>query len=275
MTVPRKGRRQLASLRAETSVRDRAILRSVAELRLLSARQVERLHFVGGDDDREGAATPLSRARTCRRALERLVRDGLLVRLERRVGGVRAGSASFVYAIGPAGERLIGWAGPRRRHREPSTPFVDHTLAVSELYVRLQEAQRGGELELLGIEAEPQCWRTLANVGGGRSRLKPDLAVSLAAGGYEFRWFVEVDLGTEHRPAVLRKCQTYEAYYRSGVEQAWHGVFPRVLWVTLDNGRAERLREIMAGTPQLTAGLFLVATSGEAVDVLAGGRGRS
>ncbi len=267
MSGSRKGRRQLAVLQAETSARDQAILRSVAELRLLSARQIERLHFAADHQ----MATPLSRARSARRTLERLKREGLLLRLERRIGGMRAGSASFVYAMGPAGQRLIGWPGSRRRHREPSTPFVDHTLAVSELFVRLHEAERRGGLELLATEAEPQCWRVLASVGGGSRWLKPDLALRLAAAGYEFRWFVEVDLGTEHRPALLRKCQTYEAYYRSGVEQADGGVFPRVLWVTPGLDRAEHIREVIARTPQLTAGLFLVATSDEAIQMLTGG----
>ncbi len=269
MSGPRKGRRQLGALAAELSVRDHAVLASVAQLRLLTARQIERLHFGGG----QPAPTPLSRARSCRRALERLARNRLLTRLERRIGGMRAGSASFIYAIGPAGQRLVEQSGPRRRHREPSSPFVEHTLAVGELYVRLHEAARDGRLALLApVEPEPQCWRTLSSVGGTRSWLKPDLAIDLAAGEYEYRWFVEVDLGTEHRPALLRKCRAYESYYRSGVEQAAHGVFPRVLWVARDAARAEHIRAVIASTSQLTAGLFLVSTDCAAVDVLTGGK---
>lgn len=252
MSGPRKGRRQLARLDAETSDRERAVVASVAELRLLSARQIERLHFT------EPTATALSRARSARRTLERLVRERLLVRLERRIGGVRAGSAAFVYALGPLGQRLIAQPGARRRHREPSAQFVTHTLAVSELYVRLHEAARAKTLKLLSpIEAEPRCWRALPGYGG-RAWLKPDLAVHLAAGAYEYRWFVEVDLGTEHRPALVRKCQAYERYYHAGVEQTVHGVFPRVLWVAPDEARAQRIQEAVERTPQLSAGLFLV-----------------
>ena len=221
MSGPRKGRRQLARLDGDLSERDRAILAVASELRLVTTRQIERLLFTVPRDH----ATALSAARSCRRTLERLVRDRLLVRSERRIGGVRAGSAAFVYAIGAIGERIIGTVGPRRSFREPSTLFLAHTLAASELYVRLQEAADADRFKLIILEAEPRCWRSATSLGG-RLFLKPDLFVVLAAGEYEYRWFVEVDLGTEHTPALLRKCQAYETYYQADVEQAEHGVFP-------------------------------------------------
>ena len=43
---------------------------------------------------------------------------------------------------------------------EPGLAFVRHTLAVTELYVRLREAERAGTLELLEFEPEPECWRS-------------------------------------------------------------------------------------------------------------------
>ncbi len=266
MSGPRKGRRQLARLALDLSERDRAIVLSVSRLRLVSSRQLERLHFVAGEQH----ATALTAARTARRTLERLVRDRLLVRLERRVGGIRAGSASFIYALGPVGQRVLGSDGPRRRFREPSALFVSHTLATSELYVRLHEAARTEELQLIGIETEPRCWRSVTAIGG-QLLLKPDLFIVTGNAEYDYRWFVEVDLGTEHAPAIIRKCRAYEAYYRSGVEQAAHAVFPRVLWVALDNVRAERLRTAIAGTTDLTDGLFVVTTAEHVIKVLAGG----
>lgn len=267
MSGPRQGRRQLAHLASELSPRDLAILNNVVHLRLMSTMHIERLHFVSMD-----GSSALSAARRCRRSLERLVRDRLLLRLDRRIGGLRAGSASFVYAIAPAGQRVVGDVNPRRRFREPSAVFVEHTLAVAELYVRLHEAQSTGHLHLTSpIEAEPHCWRTLNNLGT-RFVLKPDLFVSLVAGDFEYRWFVEVDLGTEHQPAILRKCLTYGAYYQSGMEQAAHGVFPRVLWVAPDEARARAISRTIDQAVQLTQGLFIVATTQEAVEVLRGGR---
>jgi hypothetical protein len=264
---PRRGRRQLATLAEGLSDRDTAVLRSVGELRLMGARQLERLHFRVPEQH----ATTLTAARTARRTLERLVRQRLLLRLERRIGGVRAGSASFIYALGPVGERVLTSERPRRRFREPSAWFVAHTLAAGELYVRLHEAARGQVLHVLtSVETEPVCWRRVAT-SNGRSLLKPDLLVITGTDQYEYRWFVEVDLGTEHAPAVVRKCRTYEAYYRSGVEQAAHGVFPRVLWVTPADGRAERVRRAIERATDLTDGLFVVTTTEQAIAVLGGG----
>jgi hypothetical protein len=100
--------------------------------------------------------------------------------------------------------------------------------------------------------------------------LRPDLFLAVGASELEYRWFVEVDRGTHHRPAVLRKARLYESYYRSGVEQTTHGVFPRVVWITRDGTRAARLRHVLKGG-ELTAGLMLVTTFDEALSVLAGG----
>lgn len=264
---PRKGRRQLARLAAELSERDQSIIGTVGQLRLATTRQLERLHFVVPGSH----ATPLTAARAARRTLERLVRQRLLMRLERRIGGVRAGSASFIYVLGPVGERVVARQKPRRRFREPSAMFVAHTLAVSELYVRLHEAARGGELQLLGsVATEPGCWRSVPSVSG-RSLLKPDLFIVTGSDEFEYRWFVEVDLGTEHAPAIQRKCRAYEAYYRSGVEQAEHGVFPRVLWVAPDDQRAGRIRGAIERMSELTSALFLVTTDEQAIKALAGG----
>lgn len=267
MSGPRKGRRQLARLDSDLSERDRAILLVAVELRLVSTRQIERRLFTVPRDH----VTALSAARSCRRTLERLVRDRMLVRSERRIGGVRAGSAAFVYAIGPVGERVLGTVVPRRRFREPSPMFLAHTLAASELYVQLHEAADGDRFKLISLEAEPRCWRSSTGLGG-RLLLKPDLFVVLATGEYEYRWFVEVDLGTEHTPALLRKCQAYETYYQSGVEQAEHGVFPRVLWVTPDEERAEHIRRVIERDSHLTPALFVATSEKQAVYTLAGGR---
>jgi hypothetical protein len=99
----------------------------------------------------------------------------------------------------------------------------------------------------------------------GRLTLRPDLFVSLGVGDFERRFFVEIDRGTEHLPALLRKCRGYETYYRSGVEQAKHDVFPRVCWVMPDEKRASRLREALGKNPRLTAELFTVSLGTDAV----------
>jgi hypothetical protein len=250
-------------VRESLTERDLALASQVAELRLLSGRQIEALYF-----PQARHATAEAAARHCRRVLSRLVRDRVLVRLERRVGGVRAGSASFVYALGPVGQRLLDEHRTRPRRYEPSAAFVDHQLAVSQLVVDLTIVERRGTLEILTVEGEPACWRTLPTVG--RSVLRPDLFIAVGAEDLEYRWFIELDRGTHHRPALLRKAQLYESYYRSGIEQSEGGVFPRVAWITPEATRAARLRETFASS-EFSEGLLLVTTTDKAIEVLNGG----
>jgi hypothetical protein len=77
--------------------------------------------------------------------LARLTRDRLLSRPQRRVGGVRAGSASYVYALGPIGRRLLEADGRWRRFTDPSPPFLDQMLAVADTRIALLAR---GELSL-------------------------------------------------------------------------------------------------------------------------------
>ena len=236
MSGSRFGRVEVRELRQLLSDRDLAVVSQLAELRLMSGRQIEAVHFPP-----ELHGTAATAARQCRRVLARLVRDRLLVRLPRPVGGIRAGSQAFIYALGPVGYRLLQEDGSRLRVHEPGTAFVDHQLAVSQLVVDLTLAGRSDQLELVTLEGEPACWRTLPSIG--RAVLRPDLFLAIGAGDLEYRWFVEVDRGTHRNPALLRKARLYESYYQSGVEQATHGIFPRVAWITPDQDRAAQAQD--------------------------------
>jgi hypothetical protein len=231
----------------------------------MSTRQIEMLHF---GIDRH--ASRVTATRTCRRVLERLVEHRLLSRLQRRIGGLRAGSASYIYSLGPIGQRVLELDGPRRRFREPTSLFVDHTLAIGQLVVALTVEAQKGVCDLQDVEAEPTCWRSFASLGG-RQVLRPDLFVVLGVGEYEHRWFVEVDRGTESVPVLVRKCRIYDAYYRSGTEQAEHGVFPRTCWVVPDKHRASQLEHALGNARELTGQLFTVAVNETAAAVLTGG----
>jgi hypothetical protein len=239
------------------------VIRQVADLRLMSARQIQAIHFSDAEHHNEQAAT---RAR--QRVLARLMRERLLIRLERRIGGIRAGSAGFVLALGPIGQRVLALDRPRRRSYEPTLRFFDHTLATSQLLVDLSVADRAGLVELLTFQSEPECWREFAGLGG-RCRLRPDAFVALGSGEYELRWFIEVDRASESLPVIVRKCHLYADYYQSGKEQAAHGgVFPRVCWVVPDEVRAERMRLVIARDNRLPKGLFIVTTNRKAVESL-------
>lgn len=252
-------------LRDGLSGRDLAIVGQVADLRLMTARQIEIIHFAPTDHENAAAA-----ARACRRTLERLHREQLLVRLERRIGGARAGSASFIYALGPIGHRVLALSTPRPRFREPSATFADHTLAVTQLVVDLTTHARAGRCDLLVCQPEPVCWRTFS-LAGAPAVLRPDLFVAIGVDEFEYRWFCEIDRGTEHLPALLRKCRTYEQYYASGREQAAHGTFGQVCWIVPTKARAERLSAAIHADRRLTDALFSVVTVDRAVGHLSGG----
>jgi Replication-relaxation len=259
--------------------RDHDVLTSVAMYRIITATQLQRLHFPAS-----AFATPATATRLGRRSFERMVRANLLVRLERRIGGSRAGSASYCYALGDAGLTQLGL--PRSRRREPSAPFVNHVLAVAEIAVRLHEAARLDEqLSITHLQTEIECWRTFMARGSETETLKPDLAVQLRIAevgntGYdELHWFVELDRGTEHRPAIEKKLRTYIRYYQTGIEQQQHEVFPQVLWsVDAGNKTAERVDRLKSYIERTLTGtnapkqLFVVQPFEETINQLKGGQ---
>jgi len=255
------GRRGLEQLRDVLSERDRAVIASVHEHRFLTARQIEELHF-------HDHATSDAGARVSRRVLARLTRDRLLARLARRVGGVRAGSASYVYALGPIGRRLID---DGRRFTEPSALFLDHTLAVADARVELNRAAGAGEFELVEVQVEPVCWRRYLGPGGAAEFVKPDLYVVTSSGEFEDCWFLEIDRGTESPAAIGRKCRGYDRYWRTGAEQRIHGTFPLVVWVAPDERRMQRIERVIGGACNLKRELFRVTTADRLVQLIVGG----
>jgi hypothetical protein len=191
-----------------------------------------------------------------------MVRWHVLTRLDRTIGGQRAGSAGLVYALGPAGQRLL--YPNRRRFRPvwtPRTSYLRHALAVSELYVCLRELERSTSMELLAYESEPKCWRPYFGPGGARSILKPDALAVLGIDDYEDRYFIEADCSTEHRPHIVAKAKTYVRYWQSGREQVETGIFPYVLWVAPDEPRAAFLVDVLASLPPEHWQIFMVATA--------------
>jgi hypothetical protein len=232
----------LTAIAGRLSDRDRAVLASIAEHRFLTVRQVEGLYFPDH--------APGSGARIARRTMARLRELGLLGTLPQRVGGVRAGSAGLVHYLDDAGQLLLYG---RRKHRvqDPSARFIDHHLAVADTHIGLVSGDRDRTIELVECTVEPASWRRYTGLGGARLTLKPDLYVETAAGRELVNaWFVEVDLGTESIPTLVRKCHDYEDYRRSGTEQADHGSFPLVVWSIThpDAAKAERRREALRQT---------------------------
>ncbi|MFI6168929.1 replication-relaxation family protein [Nocardia sp. NPDC051052] len=266
-------RQNIWSIGDTLSDRDWAVLRSVAEHRFLSVSQIHALHFA---DLSSGSGL-----RIAQRVLVRLRELRLLGTLERRVGGVRAGSAGLVHYVDANGERLLKAESgqPVRRHlTDPSETFLKHTLAIADTHVSLAAAHREQRLELLAMQIEPTAWRQYIGIGGARLRLKPDLYAETAISAdseYEDSWFIEVDRGTESIPTLVRKCRDYEAYRRSGIEQdRSEGTFPQIVWSMSANdpAKAERrrvaLRQAIDKDRALPSELFHIIAPDALVDLM-------
>lgn len=248
----------VARIAAGLSDRDRAILTDVGRVRVLTGKQVERLHFaeLGG----------AHRDRTRRRVLERLVSLQLLATLKRRIGGVRAGSAGLVYSLGPAGQRLLALQAGLSdlRTRLPGTPtdrFLLHNLAVAELYVGLTEASRSGGLTLVDYRAEPSCWWRDSE----GEWIKPDAYAVIGAGDIEDSWAIEVDQATESLPTLRRKLKVYLDLVQREDRGPGGGPLPRVLITVPDDRRLSHVRELVRTLPEPAEALFAAVLHARAV----------
>ena len=104
---------------------------------------------------------------------------------------------------------------------------------------------------------------------GVRRLLRPDLFLRVGAGALEDRWFMEIDLGTEHRNTIAAKAERYLAHFRSGTEQHEHSVYPRVLWTAPDEPRAQQLSEALEHQPNELQSLFYICLFDDATAFLA------
>lgn len=270
MSTQRIGRRQLDEIRASLTERDMQIAATVATHRFLTTRQICRFNFA--DKPTQTAAL-----RSANRSLDKLRELRVLIALDRRIGGARAGSGSYVWSLGQVGARLLRQSKvaeglpSRYREREPSITFLKHTLAVAEVSLRLCEAARAGHIALLATQHEPDCWRAYNAPGGGIARLKPDLAVVSATDDFEDHWFFEIDLATEPPSRVVRACLSYQAYHRSGIEQHRLNLFPAVVWIVPSARRKETIERHLKKDKAICTRLFRVITLDELENLLARG----
>jgi len=265
---PRITERYVADVAHLLTPREFGIIESLDRVRLATTQQLERLHFTAGSAQ--------ANARQARQTLKRLRERRIVALLERRIGGVRAGSRGSVHTLDAAGQRLASACGPAggTRIRRPWTQglaFLRHQAAVTELYVRLVEKSRLGRLEVLDFDAEPLCWRTFTGLGGGRTILKPDAFVRLGLGEFEDAYFVEVDRATHSGPSVSRKLALYRRYWQTGREQQRRdGVFPKVLLLVPSEARRAALDKVASAQPADSRALFQVALYDDALEVFAG-----
>lgn len=252
----RIGKRELGKIARSVSDRDRHILESLKAHKYLTTEQIRKLHFAGETTEKNHEtdttrlnADPhrLAALRAANRTLAKLRSLGAINHLARRIGGVRAGSGSFVWTLTATGARLIALlAGTlpeadRKRFYEPSPNFLTHILAVAQTSIRLAQICRDHNITLADKQTEPNCWRQYTNISGLAAWLRPDLFAVTSNHEFIDCWFLEIDLATESPSTVLKKCEQYLAYKQSGQEQQKCGVFPYVVWIVPSIKRRESL----------------------------------
>jgi hypothetical protein len=260
--------KRLALLERTLTPRDTAIIESLDRLRVATTEQLKRLHFAD--------LTTRSAARQAPKALARLAELRIVTKLERQLGGARAGSKAAVWSLDVAGQRLASACGPAggrllRRPWTPSLAFLAHRLSVSSAYVSLTERARDGACDILDFDTEPLSWRRYVSAYGGTSILKPDAFCRVAVGDFERGTFIEIDLATEGPSAIIRKLSAYRKLWETGREQERRGYFPRVVFAVPSDARKAVLVDLCAAQPEESWPLWQVVLAGDLTDVLIGG----
>jgi len=206
------------------------------------------------------------------RVLLRLTQKKILAKVERKVGGLYGGSGTNVYGLGVIGARLVGKRNLFYYSEQISTLFLEHTIAINEIYVSLIEANANNQIKLVNLQTETQCWRPFLYGYGIKEILKPDLYVRMHTidGQTEYNWFIEVDRDTIHTPSIVKKAQIYQKYYQSGDEQTKKGIFPQVLWLVPDEVRLERLVKAFYRMGNKVSSLHVVELYEDALQIITG-----
>jgi len=166
------------------------------------------------------------------RALKRLVDNGWLHRIERRlVGGSRGGNGQYVYQLGREGFRLFD------QGRWSLRAVSAHDLAIVDCYLVLHRLQAEGRLLVQGYATEPDCHLTI-----GKYFLKPDLYAELSRPNSEatIRFMFEVDMGTQTQPQMRDKFARYWGAHDLQDGAAWPDD-TLVIFIAISDDRAKEI----------------------------------
>ena len=249
---------------------DTQILYFLSQARFATTNQLARLFFASS----MRADTAIRRTNF---ALQSLKKAGLVSHLKRRIGGARRGSASYVWQITLQGLKLLKSQDDSitlryKNQYEPTQHHVEHTLAITEVFIETLEAVRDSEkLSLEIFSFEPNSWRSYQKLSGIGRTLKPDAYLELVNHDYEDHYFLEIDRSTESLARVVNTCKKYIEYYRSGIEQRQKEVFPFVLWIVPDDKRKLAISKAIQKELYNFWELFTVITLEEYPDYIKGG----
>lgn len=212
--------------------------------------------------------------RTTRKRLSHLESYGLVRRFINTARDRPTGPPGFVYVLTTVGARLTGQPDlpglglGQRKVWHPSRAFIDHWLAIGDLYVELSVRARSGDVAIKEFNIEGSAKRNYRDGYGRMQILRPDAFIRVATGGNVLSWFIEVDRATESPRQLAQKCRAYRAYELSRQEQRHSGVFPGVLFIVPDERHAGVVGQVIASQPPEARGLFWVTIKAEAIDAL-------
>lgn len=167
-------------LTSRLSLRDLHILDTITSHGQATSSQLLRLHFADGATTSQGARQ--------RRTMARLAKWGFVSRTRLAIGGPNSGSAGYLYQAAT---------------RTPK-PIDLHALAITELRIRLVEAQRLRLIELADFTPEPDSHFRIGSVD-----VRPDATARIGIAGQYRRCFLELDRDTESAAEIRRKLDAY------------------------------------------------------------------
>jgi hypothetical protein len=262
---------KLAEIFAKTTAREFQILELLNFAKFMTTDQLCRQFFAKMSNE-------LSAKRATNRTLKKLEAEKLVAKLPRRVGGyVResyGGSAASVWWLSETGYKILRmkhtqWLPSRKRVLEKSPLFLTHDLMIAEIATRFCEMETSRKISQLKIEWEPRAWRSFMN-GGESVCLKPDLFATFVNAGYEESYFLEIDRATENVQRIFAKCQTYVAYFNTGVEEKTRGLTPYIVWLVPDEKRAEQILKMLREKLPEASVLFQVIVEKELETLIVG-----
>ena len=215
------------------------ILQFLADARLATSSQLARLFFAESPTHR-------SQIRRSNLATKQLKEAGFIYHQPRKIGGWTKGSSSYIWSLTYKGWKKLKEVNSsislRFRNRvDFSQNHVEHTLAITEIFVELKELERLGKIKLEEFHYEPKSWRYYSDIGGSSLVLKPDAFAKIIVGEYEDFYFFELDRSSESLTRIANTCKKYIQYYNTGIEQRVNDIFPFVLWIVPDERRKENI----------------------------------
>jgi hypothetical protein len=179
----------------------------------------------------------------------------------------------MVYGLTSRGERLLAAEtgnSPRRRDTNTTRLFLDHTLAVTDFMVALEQACREhGDIRIIEPDEilvhaservqrqqNPFMWETRVRWGGEEHRIHvaPDKVFGIEdADGSRRYYFLEMDRGTMpvarsdiRHTSLLRKFLSYDATFRDNLHRNLFGLPGfQVLTVTTSEERIATCVEVL------------------------------